>query len=35
MRELIPLSVRSLSREHYTDEQIESGSAMSSAPTRC
>ena len=25
MRDLIPLSVRSLSREHYTDEQIESG----------
>ena len=25
LRELIPLSVRALSREHYTDAQIESG----------
>jgi len=25
LRDLIPLSVRSLSRDHYTDEQIESG----------
>lgn len=25
LRELIPLSVRGLSREHYTDDQIESG----------